>query len=82
MPRGLVNASARGRRVRRQTRSRARNPPAATPIQHPTAGLLRLEHTYLWLGQRLDTRIVTYTPADEQTRERLEALHRSLPAAA
>ena len=33
-------------------------------IQHPTAGLLRLDYTYLWLGQRLGTRIVSYTPAD------------------
>jgi len=51
-------------------------------IQHPTAGLLRLDYTYLWLGQRLGTRIVSYTPADEQTRKRLESLHRSLDAEA
>ena len=49
-------------------------------IQHPTVGLLRLDYTYLWLGQRLGTRIVSYTPADEQTRKRLESLHRSLEA--
>jgi len=51
-------------------------------IQHPTAGLLNLDYTYLWLEQRLGTRIVTYTPADDRTRVRLERLHRSLAAAA
>jgi transcriptional regulator with XRE-family HTH domain len=45
---------------------------------HPTAGLLTLEYTNLWLGQRLGTRIVAYTPADDRTRGRLEALHESL----
>jgi transcriptional regulator with XRE-family HTH domain len=45
---------------------------------HPVVGLLRLNYTNLWLGQRLGTRIVTFTPADERTRERLETLHRSL----
>jgi transcriptional regulator with XRE-family HTH domain len=45
---------------------------------HPTAGLLSLEYTNLWLGQRLGTRIVAFTPADERTRRRLEALHESL----
>ena len=48
-------------------------------IQHPTAGLLRLDYTYLWLGQRLGTRIVSYTPADEQTRKRLLELGSVLP---
>jgi hypothetical protein len=45
---------------------------------HPTAGLLTLEYTNLWLGQRLGTRIVAFTPADERTRRRLETLHQSL----
>jgi hypothetical protein len=45
---------------------------------HPTAGLLTVEYTNLWLGQRLGTRIVAYTPADERTRRRLGALHESL----
>jgi len=49
---------------------------------HPTAGLLLLDYTNLWLGQRLGTRIVAFSPADERTRRRLEALHASLPAAA
>jgi transcriptional regulator with XRE-family HTH domain len=47
-------------------------------FRHPTAGLLKLDYTYLWLGQRLGTRIVAYTPSDAETRERLERLHRSL----
>jgi transcriptional regulator with XRE-family HTH domain len=45
---------------------------------HPTAGLLSLVYTNLWLGQRLGTRIVAFTPADERTRRRLERLHESL----
>jgi MmyB-like transcription regulator ligand binding domain len=48
---------------------------------HPTVGLLRLDYTNLWLDQRLGARIVTYTPADEQTAERLETLYRSLELA-
>jgi len=42
---------------------------------HPEAGLLKLNYTHLWLGQRLGTRMTTYTPADEQTDERLRELH-------
>ena len=49
-------------------------------VLHPTAGLLSLVYTNLWLGQRLGTRIVAFTPGDERTRERLEALHESLPS--
>ena len=49
---------------------------------HPTAGLLTVEYTNLWLGQRLGTRIVAFTPADERTRTRLDALHASLAQAA
>jgi hypothetical protein len=41
---------------------------------HPQAGLLRLNYTYLWLGQRLGTRMTTFTPADEQTMQRLREL--------
>ena len=51
-------------------------------FRHPTAGLLRLQYTYLWLGQRLGTRMVAYTPADEETRRRLERVHASFAAAA
>jgi transcriptional regulator with XRE-family HTH domain len=46
--------------------------------RHPTAGLLTLVYTHLWLGQRLGTRITVFSPADERTRRRLEALHESL----
>jgi transcriptional regulator with XRE-family HTH domain len=43
---------------------------------HPEVGLLRLNYTHLWLGQRLGTRMTTYTPADDETRERLVRLQR------
>ena len=42
---------------------------------HPEVGLLELNYTHLWLGQRLGTRMTTYTPADEQTADRLRELH-------
>jgi transcriptional regulator with XRE-family HTH domain len=45
---------------------------------HPTAGLLSLDYTNLWVGQQVGTRIVAFTPADDVTRERLEELHESL----
>jgi transcriptional regulator with XRE-family HTH domain len=45
---------------------------------HPTAGLLSLDYTNLWLGQRLGTRIVAFTPADDRTRIRLERLYETL----
>jgi hypothetical protein len=45
--------------------------------RHPVAGILHLDYANLWLGQRLGTRIVAFTPADERTRRRLEALHDS-----
>jgi transcriptional regulator with XRE-family HTH domain len=41
---------------------------------HADVGLLKLNYTHLWLGQRLGTRITTYTPADEQTDAKLRAL--------
>jgi transcriptional regulator with XRE-family HTH domain len=41
---------------------------------NPKVGLLRLDHTNLWFGPRLGTRLVTYTPADATTRTRLEKL--------
>lgn len=45
---------------------------------HPTAGLLLLDYTNLWIGQQVATRIVAFTPADDRTRRRLERLHESL----
>jgi transcriptional regulator with XRE-family HTH domain len=50
-------------------------------FRHPTAGLLVFDFTYLWLDQRLGTRIVTYTPSDDRTRRRLDSLYRSLTSA-
>ncbi len=44
-------------------------------VVNPWVGLLRLDYTNLWFGQRLGTRMVTYTPADEQTHVRLATLH-------
>jgi transcriptional regulator with XRE-family HTH domain len=41
---------------------------------NPKVGLLRLDYTNLWTGPRLGTRLVTYTPADDQTRVGLEKL--------
>ncbi|WP_030382074.1 MULTISPECIES: helix-turn-helix transcriptional regulator [unclassified Streptomyces] len=38
-------------------------------------GLLTLDHTDLWLGPRNGLRLVTYAPADDETRARLERLH-------
>ncbi|MGI5454656.1 helix-turn-helix transcriptional regulator [Streptomyces sp. CA-249302] len=39
-------------------------------------GRVTVDHTDLWLGPELGPRMVTYAPADEQSRERLERLHR------
>jgi len=50
---------------------------------HPQVGLLNLNYTHLWLGQRLGTRMTTYSPADEQTAARLRELReRARPSAA
>jgi transcription regulator MmyB-like protein/helix-turn-helix protein len=47
---------------------------------HPQVGLLRLNYTHLWLGQRLNCRLTSYTPADEQTAARLDDLSLLDPA--
>jgi transcriptional regulator with XRE-family HTH domain len=47
-------------------------------LLHPTAGLMRLNYTNLWLDHRPRARIVVFSPADDETRERLEEIHRSL----
>jgi transcriptional regulator with XRE-family HTH domain len=47
---------------------------------HPQVGLLRLDYTYLWLGQRINCRLISYTPADEQTAARLDELSLLDPA--
>ena len=41
---------------------------------HAEVGLLKLNYTHLWLGQRLGTRITTYSPADQQTDAKLRSL--------
>src|SRR5258708_40254988 len=46
---------------------------------HPDVGLLKLNYTHLWLGQRLGTRMTTYTPADEQSATRLQELRDRSP---
>jgi hypothetical protein len=51
------------------TRSRTRE------FRNPYVGRLTLEHTDLWLGPEQGARMVTYTPADEETRQRLEKLY-------
>jgi hypothetical protein len=38
-------------------------------------GRIAVDHTDLWLGPELGPRIVTYAPADEESRDRLEKLH-------
>ncbi len=45
-------------------------------FMHCEVGLLKLNYTNLWLGQRLGTRMTTYSPADDQTAERLRELQR------
>jgi len=49
-------------------------------VRHPALGLIAVTYTNLWLGQRLGTRIIAYTPADERTHGKLVELHASLPA--
>jgi transcriptional regulator with XRE-family HTH domain len=46
--------------------------------RHPTAGVLSLVYTHLWLGQRLGTRITAFTPADERSRRKLDEVYESL----
>ncbi|MFI5977000.1 helix-turn-helix transcriptional regulator [Streptomyces sp. NPDC051452] len=41
---------------------------------NPYVGHLTLEHTDLWLGPEQGARMVTYTPKNEETRQRLEQL--------
>lgn len=42
---------------------------------NPYVGLLTVDHTDLWLAPDMGARMVTYAPTDEQSRERLRALH-------
>ncbi|MEV7021835.1 helix-turn-helix transcriptional regulator [Kitasatospora sp. NPDC093558] len=42
----------------------------------PGVGMLHCEYTNFWLGPRLGSRMITYTPRDERTRELMELLPR------
>ncbi len=44
-------------------------------FRNARVGLLHLNGNHLWLAPQLGARMVTYVPADEETRERLEKLH-------
>ncbi|MFE0457632.1 helix-turn-helix transcriptional regulator [Kitasatospora sp. NPDC058965] len=41
---------------------------------HPELGALRMDYTNLWLGLRNGTRLVVYTPADDESRAKLDRL--------
>jgi transcriptional regulator with XRE-family HTH domain len=41
---------------------------------NPEVGLLRLEYSQLWLGPRSEIKLTTYTPADEQTWQKVRTL--------
>lgn len=41
----------------------------------PEVGLVQLESTSLWVAESVGVRMVTYTPLDDLSRERLEALY-------
>ncbi|HEX3793682.1 MAG TPA: helix-turn-helix transcriptional regulator [Acidimicrobiales bacterium] len=43
-------------------------------LHHDAVGLLRLDHSSYWLGPHLGTRLVVFTPTDDEARERLEKL--------
>ncbi|MFF9348255.1 helix-turn-helix domain-containing protein [Streptomyces sp. NPDC014734] len=51
-------------------------------FRNARVGLLRVDHTDLWLGPSSGPRMVTYTPADDETRRRLERLQALEPAEA
>ncbi|MEW2081169.1 helix-turn-helix transcriptional regulator [Streptomyces sp. NPDC005283] len=51
-------------------------------IRNAHVGLLHLEHNNLWLGPAAGPRLVSYTPLDVESRERLEKLQTFAPAEA
>ncbi|GHJ37728.1 DNA-binding protein [Streptomyces sp. TS71-3] len=51
-------------------------------FRNADVGLLTLDHTDLWLGPVNGPRVLTYAPANDETRERLEKLHALALAAA
>lgn len=44
-------------------------------FRNAEVGLVRLFHTDLWLGPQQGPRMVTYTPADDESRQRIEKLY-------
>ncbi|HEY1571054.1 MAG TPA: helix-turn-helix transcriptional regulator [Pseudonocardiaceae bacterium] len=42
--------------------------------RNPEVGLLRLEYTQLWLGPRSEIKLTTYTPADDETWQKVRTL--------
>lgn len=51
-------------------------------LDQPQVGLLRLDYTSLWTGPAPGARLLTFTPADEETAARLERLHTLVTAEA
>lgn len=49
--------------------------PRRKEFRNTHVGRLTVDHTDLWLGPSRGPRMVTYAPADEESRERLETLH-------
>jgi transcriptional regulator with XRE-family HTH domain len=43
-------------------------------LLHPELGLMRFDFTHLWFGPRTGVTMKTYTPADDETAEKLEKL--------
>jgi transcriptional regulator with XRE-family HTH domain len=43
-------------------------------LMSPHVGLLRLDYTSYWMGPHSGTRVIVYTPLDEEARRRLEKL--------
>jgi len=49
--------------------------PRRKEFRNPHVGRITVDHSDLWLGPSRGPRMVTYAPADEESRERLERLH-------
>ncbi|MFI6402749.1 helix-turn-helix transcriptional regulator [Streptomyces sp. NPDC050548] len=49
--------------------------PRRKEFRNAHVGRLTVDHTDLWLGPSRGPRMVTYAPADEESRQRLERLH-------
>ncbi|TNC27349.1 helix-turn-helix transcriptional regulator [Amycolatopsis alkalitolerans] len=41
-------------------------------FRHDEAGLLLFDYTHMWFGRNSETRMTTYVPADDETREKLD----------